>query len=344
MATQRMFSVMILLIGFSTSAGPASAVIVRESPFEITGFVDVLFSKDEAVAGERDFRLGQAELDFFACTSDHSCACVAVAYDPATGAFGLGAATIEFLVAGKGSDCRHHYEKWERSGLVVGQFDIPFGIDWLTYPSVDRRTVTAPAAVTATHDGWNELGASFFVEAPRYTARAWVTNGFDAMLWEVDDEDHVHLATESAVGARASVLPAGGLEIGVSAATFSTVADDQAMSLLGADAQAKRGDWALKAEYVSHRLDFGAAGDFTNNGWYAQATHDFTGWYLFGRYDTVDFDNEESDQGGLADLEAVTFGLGLAVAAPAELRLEYRAALDDNSGEDRLQAQLVAGF
>ena len=80
-----MFSVMILLLGFSTCAVPASAVIVRESPFEITGFMDVLFSKDEAVAGERDFRLGQAELDFFACTSDHSCACVAVAYDPATG-------------------------------------------------------------------------------------------------------------------------------------------------------------------------------------------------------------------------------------------------------------------
>ncbi|MBK7770410.1 MAG: hypothetical protein IPI48_07745 [bacterium] len=193
MATQRMFSVMILLLGFSTCAVPASAVIVRESPFEITGFMDVLFSTDEVTAGERDFRLGQAELDFFACTSDHSCACVAVAYDPATGTFGLGAATIEFLIAGKGSDCRHHYEKWERSGLVVGQFDIPFGIDWLTYPSVDRRTVTAPDAIDATHDGWNELGASFFVEATRYTARAWVTNGFDAMLWEDEDVDHVHL-------------------------------------------------------------------------------------------------------------------------------------------------------
>ncbi len=55
-------------------------------------------------------------------------------------------------------------------------------------------------------------------------------------------------------------------------------------------------------------------------------------------------DNDHTDQGGLADLEAVTFGLGLAEAAPAELRLEYRAALDDDSGKDRLQAQLVAGF
>lgn len=317
--------------------GIAAAVTVQETPFEITGFMDVLFTTDEATAGERDFRLGQAELDFFACTSDHSCACVAVAYDPASGTFGLGAATIEFLIAGKGSDCRHHYEKWERSGLVVGQFDVPFGIDWLVYPSVDRRTITSPDAISATHAGWNELGASFFIEAQRYTLRAWLVNGFDAEL--ATGEDHVHLATESAVGARASLLPLPGFELGVSAAGFSTPADDQSMSLVGVDAQASRGPWALKAELVSHRLDFGAPGDFTNRGWYAQGTRDFTGWHLFARYDDVDF----ADATAQMDLQALSAGLGVAVAAPAELRVEYRAALDD-AHDDLWQAQLVAGF
>lgn len=322
------------------ASAPAAAVTVQETPFEITGFMDVLFTTDEATAGERDFRLGQAELDFFACTSDHSCACVAVAYDPATAAFGLGAATIEFLIAGKGGDCRHHYEKWERSGLVVGQFDVPIGIDWLVYPSVDRRTVSAPAAVGATHGGWNELGASFFIEAQRYTLRTWLVNGFDAELAD-GEGGHVHLATESAFGARASVLPAAGLELGLSAAGFSTPDEEQAMSLLGADVQATSGPWALKAEYLSHRLDFGAAGDLTNRAWYAQGTRDFTGWYLFGRWDNVDFERPDGDDA--ADLEAVSLGLGVPVAAPAELRVEYRAALDD-AHDDLWQAQLVAGF
>lgn len=321
--------------------GIAAAITVQETPFEITGFMDVLFTTDESVAGERDWRLGQAELDFFACTSSHSCACVAVAYDPQSAAFGLGAATIEFLIAGKGSDCRHHYDKWERSGLVVGKLDVPFGIDWLVYPSVDRRTITSPDAIGATHAGWNELGASFFIEASRYTLRAWLTNGFDAEL-VIDEETHHHLATESAVGVRASVMPAAGVELGASAAGFTTPDEAQEMSLLGIDAQGTRGPWAVKAEYISHHLDFGAPGDFTNSGWYAQGTREFAGWYAFTRYDNVDYAAGSASPDAL-DLEAVSFGVGLSVAAPAEFRLEYRAALDD-AHDDLWQAQLVAGF
>jgi hypothetical protein len=319
------------------AAAPAIAITVHETPLEITGFMDLQFTTDEATPGERDFRLGQAELDFSACLSGNSCACVAVAYDPYTETFGLGAATIEFLVAGRGSDCRHHYEKWQRSGFVVGQFDIPFGIDWLVYPSVDRRTITAPDAVAATHAGWNELGVGFFIEADRYTLRAWLANGLDGELATGADEP-VPLATESSVGARASVLPAAGVECGVSVAEFAAVADDQAMTMVGVDAQAKREPWAVKAEYISHRLDFGAGAEFTNRGGYAQGTRDFTGWYLFGRYDNVDV-----GQTGLADLESVSGGLGLGVAALAELRLEYRAALDD-AQPDLWLAQLVAAF
>lgn len=319
---------------------PAAAITVVETPFEITGFLDLQFTTDEVTAGERDFRLGQAELDFSACLSANSCACVAVAYDPVTQTFGLGAATVEFLLAGRGSDCRHHYEKWQRSGFVVGQFDIPFGIDWLVYPSVDRRTITAPDAIAATHGGWNALGVGGFIEADRYTVRAWLANGLDCAYTcgEGADTATVALATESSVGARLSLLPTMGLECGVSAAAFSAVAADQSMMMVGVDVQATRGPWAVKAELISHHLDFGAPGDFTNRGWYAQGTREFTGWYLFSRYDNLDV--------GLSDLpaiESVSGGLGLGVAAEAELRLEYRAALNDVQ-PDLWLAQIVAAF
>jgi hypothetical protein len=319
---------------------PAAAITVLETPFEITGFMDLQFTTDEVTPGERNFRLGQAELDFSACLSGNSCACVAVAYDPVTRTFGLGAATVEFLLAGRGSDCRHHYEKWQRSGFVVGQFDIPFGIDWLVYPSVDRRTITAPDAIAATHGGWNEVGVGGFIEADHYTVRAWLANGLDCEHTYGDGAETttVALATDTAVGARLSVLPAPGLECGVSAATFSTVADDQAMTMVGVDVQAARGPWAVKGEFISHRLDFGAPGDFTNRGWYAQGTRDFPGWYLFSRYDNLD-----AGQSDLLALESVSGGLGLTLAAQAELRLEYRAALNDLQ-PDLWLAQMVAGF
>ncbi len=320
------------------AASGAAAVEVRYTPLEITGFMDVLFSTDNQAPGEHNFRLGQAEFDIAACLASHTCTCVALAYDPETGTFGLGAATIEFLLAGNGSDCRHHYAKWERSGLMVGQFDVPFGIDWLVYPSVDRRTITAPVAIGATHDSWNDVGAMAFIEAPKYTLRAWLVNGSDAEL--PDGDEPLVLATDGAVGARASVLPVGGVELGASAATFNTTDDAQSMSLVGVDAQATRGPWALKAEYVARRLDFGVGTELTDAGWYAQGTRDFNRWSLFARWDKLD-----AETPGTADLEYLSVGLGVGVSTPAELRVEYRSWQGDgDAGDDTWQAQLVTGF
>ncbi len=107
---------------------------------------------------------------------------------------------------------------------------------------------------------------------------------------------------------------------------------------MGVDVQAARGPWAVKAEFISHRLDFGGVRDFTNRGWYAQGTRDFTGWYLFSRYDNID-----AGQPDLAALESVSGGLGLGLSAQSELRLEYRAALNDLQ-PDLWLMQMVAGF
>lgn len=319
------------------AAAEATAVEVRYTPLEITGFMDVLFSTDNPAPGERNFHLGQAELDIAACLASHTCTCVAVAYDPETGTFGLGTATVTFLLAGSGSDCRHHYRKWERSGVTVGMFDVPFGIDWLTYASVDRRTITAPVAVAATHDSWNDVGAMAFIEARKYTLRAWLVNGADV---ELPDADPLVLATDGAVGARASVLPVEGVELGASAATFNTTDDAQSMSLVGFDVQASRGPWAVKGEYVARRLDFGGGADLTDDGWYAQATRDFNRWYLFGRWDKLD-----AETSGTADLEYLGFGLGVGVASPAELRVEYRSWQGNtDAGDDTWLAQLVTAF
>lgn len=315
----------------------ATAVEVRYTPLEITGFMDVLFSTDNQAPGDHNFRLGQAEVDIAACLASHTCTCVAVAYDPDAGTFGLGAATIEFLLAGSGSDCRHHYEKWERSGVLVGQFDVPFGIDWLAYPSVDRRTITAPIAIAATHDSWNDVGAMAFIEARKYTLRAWLVNGADVALPEGDP---VVLATDGAVGARGSVLPVEGVELGASAATFNMTDDAQSMSMVGFDAQATRGKWAVKGEYVARRLDFGGGSDLTDDGWYAQATRDFDRWYLFGRWDKLD-----AETAGTPDLEYLSLGLGVGVSTPAELRVEYRSWQGDTDArDDTWLAQLVTGF
>lgn len=324
----------------------AWAAVVSAAPIEVTGFLDVLYRTDEAAVSRRDFRLGQVELDFSACTSDHSCACVAVAYDPETSTFGLGAATLEFLLAGQGSDCRHHYDKWERAGVVIGQFDVPFGIDWLVYPSVDRLTVSAPDVVGSTHAGWNEVGVGFFIEAPRYTLRSWLVNGFDAELPAAGD-DPIRLATGSGYGARASALPVAGLEIGASAAGFTTPLEGQAMWLAGCDLQATRGTWELKAEFIGHHRDFGAAGRFTHRGWYVQGTHELPGWHLFARYDRIDAAPPAAGAQPAPDSEALVLGAGVKMAPPAGLRLEYRVGLDeanDEADDDRWRAQFVAAF
>ncbi len=326
------------MAGLLLAATGAGAVEVRNTPLEITGFMDVLFSADNPAPGTRNFRLGQAELDIAACLADHTCTCVALAYDPEAGTFGLGCATIEFLLAGNGSDCRHHYEKWERSGVLVGQFDVPFGIDWLAYPSVDRRTITAPDAIAAMHDSWNDIGAMAFIEARRYTVRAWVVNGSDTEV--ANGDEPLLVENDGAIGARASVMPAEGLELGASIAAYNTCDDAQATSLLGADAQFARGPWSLKGEYVARDVEPGDGRTLTDAGWYGQATRAFDGWWLFGRYDRLDLETEAAP-----DPEYLGLGLGLNVSAPAELRFEYRAWMgDDGAGDDTWLAQLVTGF
>ena len=320
-------------------AGPARPAPVVPVPVDVTGFMDVLWTADDLAPGDPDFQFGQVELDFAACLSPHTCACLALARCPGTDAFTLGSATVEYLIAGRGTDCRHHYEKWDRSGIAVGRFDVPFGVDWRVYPSVDRRTISAPDVVGFMHCGWNEVGAMAFIEAPRYTARAWLTNGLAAEL-ALPDAAPVPLATESALGARASVLPCPGVEVGFSGSTFDAVTDGQSMAIWGADLTGAAGPWALTAEYIRHDLHFGpgTGGEVFHRGWYAQGVRDLDGWYLFARYDLV-----TADTAGQADLRTFTGGLGLAVAAPAELRFEYRGALDDGR-DDSWQTQLVAGF
>ena len=317
------------------TAGRTSAQ--DEAPVALSGFMDLQFTTDHDDQDAADFALGQAEIDVDAALSPFSAISLAVAYDADDESFGLGAAVLDFRLAGADESHRHHSNWLTTSGIAVGLFDVPIGLDWMVYPSIDRKLVSTPLVVTGTHDQWNDLGLSVYAAGERFNAVLFLTNGFGREGLDEFDDD-VAVAVRRGGGGRLGVQPFAGVEIGASVAVLGGVDPDQSMTLFGADFQLSRGQWDVKAEYISHRINYTLDLAPVNDGYYVQAMRAFGEWYGVARYDS--FNPEEN---GLVKSERLCVGAGVAVFATAELRGEYQVARSDNL-DDTWVLQLAAGF
>ena len=302
-----------------------------------SGFMDVLFTTDHDDPATGDFALGQAELDIDAETSAFTAVSVAVAYDADAEVFGLGAAVMDLRLLGDPADHWRASDTFTNAGVIIGQFDVPLGIDWLVYPSLDRQLVSSPLAVLGTHDQWNDLGLLVYGEAEAFNIAAWLTDGFGREGVDPLDQP-VALDVARSGGARAGFLPTAYLELGASAALLGGADPDQSQTLWGVDAQAVAGPWEFKGEYLSHEVHFTDDYAPVNTGWYAQGLRRFGDFHLVTRYDR--FTPEEA---GLVDLERLSLAAGLTVFEAAVVRCEYLAGLSDDL-DDTWVLQWAAGF
>ncbi len=105
---------------------------------EITGFFDFVSSYEGTRFEEGSYHLGEAEIGF-AKEISHSIAVeAAVAYNSHDGVFELGAAVVEAHLFGEERDDAPLWNL-NAGGLVLGQFDVPFGIDLNYYPAIDLQ-------------------------------------------------------------------------------------------------------------------------------------------------------------------------------------------------------------
>ncbi|MFC1614719.1 hypothetical protein ACFL5K_05425, partial [Gemmatimonadota bacterium] len=308
--------------GISLELDPDSKL----SPIEITGFGDFSYAaRQEAEEGD-NLALGQAEIDLETIYDDKIVMTAAIAYDPGAETFGLGQFTVDFQLFGSEGDHFQSVKGIDHAGFIVGQFDVPFGLDYQVYPSIDRKMVTGPLAVANTHDFWNDYGFQAYAENRWFNAVAYGTNGFGY------DEVEMNIST----GGRLGIKPHELVEIGTSYAGFYNGDRQLDMALVGFDLQFNYQSFSFKGEYIEHKMSIAGGEPVTNTGFYGQGLYDFGRVFLFGRYGTFSPWEAEAE-----DNTRISGGGGFVVMEGVEFRLEHQS----NSGyEDATLLQVVVGF
>lgn len=302
-------------------------------PIELFAFGDFILAYRES--GDDGFEIGQLELDLNQQLGAYVTVSVAVAYNGDSESFGVGAYTIDSRLAGKSSGHLLQTNALETAGIVFGRFDVPFGIDYLEYPSIERRLVTRPIAVDLTHGVWKDLGGQLYFDAKVFNMVFYVVNGFgydiEETIGEGEAEETVvnRQNVDIAVGSRLGAKPVDAFEIGGSVAGFLSEAGGTEIILAGGDLALCIREFSLKGEYIFHLI--GASQDRIawNHGVYGTAMYDFKPVFVVGRYSMMFPDDRAPEYGyGKDTLKQLSAGIGIQVLENAEVRLEYSSTLE----------------
>jgi hypothetical protein len=313
---------------------------------EWSGFFDVIGGFQSSADDETEFGLGQAEIDLASELSDRIAVEAAVAYNGDDGVFELGAALIDIHpFCDHGSSHVGAGFSLDHSFILAGQFDVPFGIDYHVYPSVDRKLVTAPAVVDLTHGGWNDLGFQLGLELSHGNFVFYMVNGFEAsaevldevqtLATGVDVYEEVDTSPANAIGTRLGIAPFSWLEVGTSFATGWNASGRSEMTLVGTDLQFSMFNFDLKGEYIAHSLNRSIAEE-NNRGYYTQLTYNILDRaFVATRYGS--FKPEGADWVGQTSI-----GAGYVITDGVELRME--TVIDEAPDANQTIFQLAAGF
>jgi len=305
---------------------------------EISGFVDVIGNFRKSLDDESDFGIGQAEIDLEGDVSDRVSIALAVAYNNEEALFELGAAEIGINLFASEEGLLNSID------ITSGQFDVPFGIDYNCYPSVDRKLITAPEVVESTHGCWNDAGVRLNMDGPYANFVFYAVNGFESSYEVIDAAHSLELGVEIgeevdtspayALGTRLGISPFQNLEIGTSVAVGFNKSEKDEMALYGADLKFSNRGLELKGEYIVHSLNRSIE-ESENKGYYFQGLYNFNRFFVTSRYGSFKPDGAEWTRN-------VSVGGGYAIDDLIELRLESNFSKD--SDENTSLVQLVAGF
>jgi hypothetical protein len=294
-------------------------------PLEFTAFGDFFYRFERP--GTDDFHVGAVELDASLKLTPYVSVSTAIVFDGAEDAFGLGAFVIDCGIAGDGDGYVFQSKRLTKSGVSFGRFDVPFGIAYLEYPSVENRLISLPRAVELTHGGWNDIGAQGYAVGEHWTAVGYVVNGLDHPIGP--DEA---APSRTAAGGRLSAKVDELIEVGGSAA-LDFAAEGPVVGFFGGDLATTLGPVDLRGEYLLRQIKAPGLPELTH-GIYGQARVQVEPAFLVARYDTV--------LEGASTLDRrLTGGAGVAVFPQGEVRAVYEHSLD--SDIRMMTLQLVGG-
>jgi len=310
---------------------PAEITIGESATLKILGFGDLTSTIQKENDGNT-FGIGQAEVNLESDLTNNVSMALAIAYDES--AFGIGAFTIDWIAWQQSEETSSSIVGISNLTIGGGQFDVPFGIDWHVYPSIDRKLVSTPLIVENTHDGWNDYGGYASIEASWGSATVFGANGF---IYEGESPTGMVFETlnQVAVGGRLGITPVEKLEVGSSFASIHSQDEVYHMQLVGADLQFAIDDLVLKGEYITHRFSSDENENFTNDGYYFQGLYNIGKWYAVGRY------GEFRPYQKSTDITRLSGGIGRTINENVELRFEYQSNQDS---EDFGIFQVAVGF
>ncbi len=299
----------------------------------ISGFGDIYTQIGKNEVNENRMQLGQVEIDLETRIGGKIEIAAAIAYAPYEETFGLGQFTVNIPLFGE--EIKHFFVSSDikQSGIIAGLFDVPFGLDWMVYPSIDRKLISVPVVVEYTHNCWNDYGVQIYTNNDWFNGVLFSTNGFG---YEIHNESGTPLTidTKLSLGGRLGIKPVDIIELGTSYAKMFDHRNRENMYLSGADIQFSYNNLFLKGEYIFHSADLLF---YRSNGFYLQGMYDFNSFFLVTRYDrfsTDSFEQIEYSQGSL--------GAGWIIINGCEMRYEYQVSF--LKGENTNYLQLVVGF
>jgi len=301
---------------------------------QFSGFADLLFVLEPESPSIPKVQYGQFELDLSATIKPGLYFEGAIALNPETGTFEAGAGFIEIVFASDKSSHAVRGKYLDHFGLSIGQFDIPFGLDWQHIASPDRRLVSPPLLNEKSINNWNDLGLNLHADLGWTNFTCFMVNG---------------AADGSALGGRAAFTPSGIIEVGASYFRQTDANDlGSRPQVLGSDIQTVIGPLAMRLEFI-YAEDF-SDGDFsaidsinTHRGFYIQSDLDLTDIInlpldLIARYD------DWSTVNNVEEATRTTLGAAYVLKEGFEVRAEYMQDIINGDPEQQFTIQTLVSF
>jgi hypothetical protein len=281
----------------------------------LSGFFDLQCSgKDISNNMQRGMDYGQFEVVLSMLFHDYVKAEGAIAFR--NGFFELGSGFVNFMLVNNLN--KKNFLSVSNLGMMIGQFDIPFGIDYKCTPSPDRYLVTPPLVYNKNITFWNDLGINLYGSGNFWNFNVFTINGINSGY---------------TAGGRIGIKFFNNLEIGGSYTRDFNEKDKLESRLSGFDLQIESGALKIKGEYISTKglLDgkITETGTEKHAGYYIQTMIDIQhlldipafAVFRYGRWKPLsDFGGKEIDNN---TQNRFTLGLGYKIVNNVEIRSQY---------------------
>ncbi len=307
---------------------------------ELTGFFDVINTQNFTENKYSQFQINQFELDISYAHQSRFSLGTAIAYNSETQNMELAMAYAHYNFINEEGIHPRREETTNHAGIIVGKFDMHFGLDYLSFASPDRPIVSQPLVYEKTIGGWSDTGVDFHMLHNNFSFHVWVVNGF-------------YKGISLGGNLRYSFLPF--LSVGVSQSTDFVKIDETKSSLTGIDILIETDIVEIKSEYLWVKGVYAGEQDTLgteeiHGGFYVQVLTQLNELISLPMFFTLRYgqwnSKEDRDFNGIIDSEnRFTVGLGYQFHENVSARLELLTNKIENQEPYRKGTlQLVVAF